>query len=74
VQRLLTSLPLAGAELEATGLAAVLTNKPVLFLDHLLLCKAAPDRPGEVRAELIVSGLVPLETGPLPRPPAADFP
>lgn len=74
VQRLLTSLPLAGAELEATGLASVLTNKPVLFLDHLLLRKATPDRPGEVRAELVVSGLVPLEAGLLPRTPAADFP
>lgn len=74
IQRLLTSLPLVGAELEATGLASALTNKPVLFLNHLLVRKNAPNRPGEVRAELIVSGLVPLETGRLSAEPKMELP
>ncbi len=60
VGRFLTSLPLRGAELEATGLATVLTNKPALFIDHLLTRKAAPDRPGDVLVEVEVSGFVPL--------------
>lgn len=63
VGRFLASLPLRDAELEATGLAGVLTNKPALFLSHLLARKSAPERPAELRAELIVSGFVPLETG-----------
>ncbi len=61
VSRFLTNLPLRGAELEDTGLAGALTNKPVLFLSHLLLRKSAPDRPAEMRVELIVSGFVPQE-------------
>jgi hypothetical protein len=60
VSRFLTSLPLRGAELEATQLAAVLTNKPPLFINHLLARKAAPDKPGDVRVELVVSGFVPM--------------
>ncbi len=66
VNRFLTSLPLRGAELEATGLATVLSNKPSLFIDHLLARKAAPDRPGDVLVEVEVSGFVPL-TGTLLR-------
>ncbi len=60
VSRFLTSLPLRGAELEATGLATVLSNKPALFIDHLLARKAAPDRPGDVLVEVEVSGFVSL--------------
>lgn len=60
VSRFLTSLPLRGANLEATGLATVLSNKPALFIDHLLARKAAPDRPGDVLVEVEVSGFVPL--------------
>lgn len=58
--RFLTSLPLRGAELEVAGLADVLTNKPALFLTHVLLRKAAPDRPNDARLELVVSGFVPV--------------
>lgn len=63
MSRFLASLPLRGAELEATGLAGALTNKPALFLSHFLARKSAPERPAELRAELIISGFVPLETG-----------
>lgn len=65
--RFLTSLPLRGSELEATGLVDVLTNKPALFLSHILLRKAAPDRPNDARLELVVSGFVPV-LGPAREP------
>ncbi len=71
LSRLLTALPLRGPELDAVGLAGVLTNKPPLFLAHARLRKSAPDRPAEVRAELVISGLVPLESVPLSAPGAA---
>lgn len=75
LSRLLTALPLRGQELEAVGLTGVLTNKPPLFLAHARLRKSAPDRPGEVRAELVVSGLVPLEpAAPSPVQPASGTP
>jgi hypothetical protein len=74
VNRWLTSLPLTGPELEAVGLAGVLTNKPALFLSHLRLRKSAPDRPAEVRAEVVVSGLVPLEAGRETPAPATEIP
>lgn len=74
VGRFLTSLPLTGAELETVGLAAVLTNKPALFLSHLRARKSAPDRPAEVRAEVVVSGFVPLEPGRETPAPATASP
>lgn len=75
LSRLLTALPLRGQELESVGLAGVLTNKPPLFLAHVRLRKSAPDRPAEVRAELVVTGLVPLETAGRPvAEPAAPEP
>jgi hypothetical protein len=61
VGRFLVSLPLHGDELASLGLAAPLTNKPVLFISHVLARKSAPERPGEVRVELIASGFVPTE-------------
>ncbi len=57
--RFLTSLPLRGEELKATGLAEILTNKPALFVSQLLMRKAAPDRPNDARLELVISGFVP---------------
>jgi hypothetical protein len=61
VRRFLASLPLRGDELAPAGVAMPLTNKPALFLSHLLARKSAPERPGEVRVELIASGFVPTE-------------
>lgn len=74
VNRWLTSLPLTGADLETVGLAHVLTNKPALFLSHLRARKSAPDRPAEVRAEVVVSGFVPLEAGRETPAPATEVP
>ncbi len=64
--RFLSCLPLRGEEFHHVGLPVNLTNKPALFISNILVRKAAPDRPGEVQAELVVSGFVP------PPPEPAD--
>lgn len=56
--RFLASLPLQGAELDRTGLADVLTNKPSLFIRQVLVRKSDPARPNDARLEVVVSGLV----------------
>jgi hypothetical protein len=58
VGRFLSSVPLRGQELEQVNLPQALTNKPVLFIDRLMLRKSAPDRPEEVQAEIRVTGFV----------------
>ncbi|HNQ90127.1 MAG TPA: hypothetical protein PKM73_16035 [Verrucomicrobiota bacterium] len=60
LSRLLNSLPLRGPELDVTGLAAALTNKPVLFVDRLLLRKHSPERPEDALLEIVVVGSAPL--------------
>lgn len=71
LRRLLVSLPLRGNELEGAGVALPVTNKPALFISHVLARKSAPDRPGEIRLELIASGFVPTENSErLARPDA----
>jgi len=59
VSRFLASLPLLATELASAGLGPGLTNKPALFIDHVLLRKYAPDRPHDVQLELTVCGFVP---------------
>jgi len=56
VSRFLVSLALRGPELKTVGLAEALTNKPALFIDHLLLRKHSAERPHEVSLDLTVSG------------------
>ncbi len=59
VNRFLASLPLPATAMTSVGLPATLTNKPVLFINQLLVRKCAPDRPGDVSVEVNVSGFVP---------------
>jgi len=59
VGRFLGSLPLLATELAGAGLGPGLTNKPALFINHVLLRKYAPDRPHDVQLELTVCGFVP---------------
>jgi hypothetical protein len=64
VNRFLASLPLPATAMASVGLPATLTNKPVLFINQLLVRKYAPDRPGDVSVEVNLSGFVPVgETG-----------
>jgi hypothetical protein len=56
--RLLQCLPLRAEELRAAGLPEAPTNKPVLFVDRLVLRKQSPDKPDEVRMALRTVGFV----------------
>jgi hypothetical protein len=56
--RLLQCLPLRAEEIRAAGLPEAPTDKPVLFVDRLLMKKQSPDKPDEVRVSLRVSGFV----------------
>jgi hypothetical protein len=60
VNRFLASLPLPATAMTSVGLPATLTNKPVLFINQLLVRKSAPDHPGDVSVEVNVSGFVPV--------------
>lgn len=64
--RFLSCLPLRGEEFDHVQLPLNLTNKPALFISHVLARKESPDRPGDVHLELVVSGFVP------PPPEPAD--
>ena len=57
--RFLKGLPLRGSQLKETGLSGAVTNKPVFFVDRLLVRKHAPDRPGDVQLEARVCSFVP---------------
>ncbi|MCD6338096.1 MAG: hypothetical protein J7M29_01780 [Verrucomicrobia bacterium] len=54
---LIHALPRSGAALGESAGAAGLTNKPALFLRRLFVAKSSPTNPGEVRAQLTVSGI-----------------
>jgi hypothetical protein len=58
VSRLLQSLPLRGEEIRGAGLAESPSDKPVMFIDRLLLRKQSPEKPDEVRVVLRVIGFV----------------
>ncbi len=58
VARFVTSLPLRGDDLNAVGLGAVLTNKPIFLVDQVFARKHSPESPGDVLLELSVSGWV----------------
>ncbi|NLH71622.1 MAG: hypothetical protein GX456_01050 [Verrucomicrobia bacterium] len=61
--RFLKSIPATGDRLVALGFTGTVTNKPVFFIDKVLVRKFAPDRPGEVQLEARVCGFVPWPTG-----------
>lgn len=65
--RFLKSIPATGDRLVTLGFTGTVTNKPVFFIDKVLVRKFAPDRPGEVQLEARVCGFVPwpaaLNTG-----------
>lgn len=65
--KFLACLPLRGEAFDAVGLPMVLTNKPSLFINRILVRKAAPLPPDLVRLELGISGFVPT-----PRPPPEE--
>ena len=56
--RLLQCLPLRAEEIRAAGLADAPTNKPVMFVDRLVMRKQSPDKPDEVRMSLRAVGFV----------------
>jgi len=56
--RLLQCLPLRAEEIRAAGLPEAPTNKPVLFVDRLIVRKQSPDKPDEVRMSLRAVGFV----------------
>lgn len=58
VAKLIQLLPLRGAEVQAQGLAASLTNKPPLFIDRLVIKKQSPERADEVRVSVRALGFV----------------
>lgn len=64
--RLLAALPLRGEELDRVGLPTTLTNKPAVFLRHILARKAAPNPPDLIRVELSICGFLPA---PAAEPP-----
>ncbi|HVM47028.1 MAG TPA: hypothetical protein VMU04_03325 [Candidatus Acidoferrum sp.] len=56
--RLLRCLPLRAEEIRAAGLPEAPPEKPVLFVDRLIVRKQAPDKPDEVRVSLRAVGFV----------------
>jgi len=56
--KLLECLPLRAEETLAAGLPQVLTDKPPLFVDRLILQKQSPEKPDEVHVWLRVLGFV----------------
>jgi hypothetical protein len=56
--RLLQCLPLKGAEVRAAGLTNAPPDKPVLFVERVVLRKQSPERPDEVRLSLRAVGFV----------------
>jgi hypothetical protein len=58
VARLLQSLPLRADEIRAAGLPEAPPEKPVLFVDRLIVQKQSPEKPDEVRVWLRATGFV----------------
>jgi hypothetical protein len=56
--RLLRCLPLRADEMRAAGLPEAPLDKPVLFIDRLVVRKQSPDKPDEVRVSLRAVGFV----------------
>ena len=56
--RLLQCLPLRADEIRAAGLPEAPPDKPVLFVDRLIVKKQSPDKPDEVRVLLRATGFV----------------
>jgi hypothetical protein len=56
--RLLQCLPLRAEEIRAAGLPEAPTNKPVLFVDRLIVKKQSPEKSDEVRMSLRAVGYV----------------
>lgn len=56
--KLIQSLPLRADEIRAAGLPDALADKPVLFIDRLIVAKQSPDKPDEVRVSLRTVGYV----------------
>jgi hypothetical protein len=56
--RLLRCLPLRADEMRAAGLPEAPPDKPVLFVDRLVVRKQSPDKPDEVRVSLRAVGFV----------------
>lgn len=54
--RFLQCLPLQAEEIRAAGLPEALTNKPLLFIERLVVRKQSPDKPDEVRLSLRAIG------------------
>lgn len=59
LQVFLSALPLRAQDLAHVGLGGTLTNKPVFFLEQVLMRKLAPEQPKDAQLELVVSGWVP---------------
>ena len=56
--QLLRCLPLRADEIRAAGLPEAPPDKPVLFVDRLVVRKQSPDKPDEVRVSLRALGFV----------------
>ena len=56
--RLFQCLPLRAEEIRAAGLLEAAAEKPVLFIDRLVIQKQSPEKPDDVRVWLRVVGLV----------------
>ena len=56
--QLLRCLPLRAEEIRAAGLPEAPPDKPVLFVDRLVVRKQSPDKPDEVRVSLRALGFV----------------
>jgi len=56
--KLIQSLPLRAEEIRAAGLPEAPADKPVLFVDRLIIAKQSPEKPDEVRISLRAVGLV----------------
>jgi hypothetical protein len=56
--KLIQSLPLRADEIRAVGLPEALPDKPVLFIDRLVIAKQSPEKPDEVRVSLRAKGYV----------------
>jgi hypothetical protein len=58
VTRFLRCLPLRAEEIRAAGLSEAPPDKPVLFVDRLVVRRQSPDKPDEVRVALRAVGFV----------------
>ncbi len=56
--KLIQSLPLRSEEIRAAGLPEAPSDKPVLFIDRLIIAKQSPEKPDEVRVSLRAVGYV----------------